>query len=218
MKRALNITGFATLLIMASAAYCQDNPSHRFSGTVINSTNPDSPTAAQMELTMSSGVCKITISPPLNGSGDCHIKRNDRETGRVEIVSDGPPAILWSGTIKGNLASGTFTIQDGKQTGTFYLAFIKQSDKAKPSETPVPLTPLRGSCTPAIESAITGEIEGWDGETIFKLDNGEIWQQAEYDYTYFYEYHPDVTIYLTSSGCRMKVEGESDTVVVKRIK
>jgi hypothetical protein len=77
---------------------------------------------------------------------------------------------------------------------------------------------LRGSCTPAIESAITGEIEGWDGETIFRLDNGEIWQQAEYDYTYFYEYHPDVTIYLTSSGCRMKVEGESDTVVVKRIK
>jgi hypothetical protein len=48
--------------------------------------------------------------------------------------------------------------------------------------------------------------------------NGQIWQQAEYDYTYFYEYHPDVTIYDTSAGCRMKVEDEEETVVVKRIK
>jgi hypothetical protein len=70
----------------------------------------------------------------------------------------------------------------------------------------------------AVESAITGEVHGWDGETIFKLDNGQIWQQAEYDYTYFYEYHPDVTIYATSGGCRLRVEDESDTVLVKRIK
>ena len=65
---------------------------------------------------------------------------------------------------------------------------------------------------------VSGDVEGWSGDTIFKLDNGQIWQQAEYDYTYFYEYHPDVTIYQTSSGCRMKVEDESDTVIVKRIK
>jgi hypothetical protein len=56
------------------------------------------------------------------------------------------------------------------------------------------------------------------GETIFKLDNGEIWQQAEYDYTYFDAYHPDVTIYQTSAGCRMRVEDEDETVIVKRIK
>ena len=43
-------------------------------------------------------------------------------------------------------------------------------------------------------------------------------EQAEYDYTYFYEYHPDVTIYETSSGCRMKVEDEDDTIIVRRIK
>jgi hypothetical protein len=76
----------------------------------------------------------------------------------------------------------------------------------------------RGSCSPAVESAITGEVHGWDGETVFKLHNGQIWQQAEYDYTYFYEYHPDVTIYATSGGCRLRVEDESDTVLVKRIK
>jgi hypothetical protein len=29
---------------------------------------------------------------------------------------------------------------------------------------------------------------------------------------------PDVTIYATQSGCRMKVEDENETVLVKRIK
>jgi hypothetical protein len=84
----------------------------------------------------------------------------------------------------------------------------------KPSES----LPVRSSCSPAVESTISGEIEGWDGDTIFKLDNGQIWQQAEYEYTYFYEYRPEVTIYQTSAGCRMKVEDETDTVLVKRIK
>jgi hypothetical protein len=78
--------------------------------------------------------------------------------------------------------------------------------------------PVRSSCSPGIESTISGEIEGWDGDTIFKLDNGQIWQQAEYDYTYFYAYRPDVTIYQTNAGCRMKVEDETETVLVKRIK
>jgi hypothetical protein len=47
-------------------------------------------------------------------------------------------------------------------------------------------------CTPAIETSISGGFNGWDGETIFKLSNGQIWQQAEYDYTYSYEYMPEV--------------------------
>jgi hypothetical protein len=76
----------------------------------------------------------------------------------------------------------------------------------------------RTSCSPAIESTISGEINGWDGETVFKLDNGQIWEQAEYSYTYFYAYRPDVTIYQTSSGCRMKVEDEDETILVRRIK
>jgi hypothetical protein len=36
----------------------------------------------------------------------------------------------------------------------------------------------RGDCAPAIETMIAGEFNGWEGETIFKLDNGQIWQQA----------------------------------------
>jgi hypothetical protein len=37
--------------------------------------------------------------------------------------------------------------------------------------------PARTSQQDVIESQIDGDFEGWDGETIFKLTNGEIWQQ-----------------------------------------
>ena len=132
----------------------------------------------------------------------------------------GPPTIAWSGTVKGNFASGTYTIDGGAQSGLFYLAMneTKEENLAPPPAAVPPPSQLRSGCVPAIESSITGEVHGWDGETIFKLDNGQIWQQAEYDYTYFYEYHPDVTIYHTSGGCKMKVEDEEETVIVKRIK
>ena len=76
----------------------------------------------------------------------------------------------------------------------------------------------RSDCVPAVENTIAGDFKGWDGETIFKLDNGQIWQQAEYDYSYSYSYRPDVTIYETSAGCRMKVEDENETILVRRIR
>ncbi len=73
-------------------------------------------------------------------------------------------------------------------------------------------------CAYAIESTISGDFEGWSGETVFKLDNGQIWEQAEYAYMYSYSYRPSVTIYPINSGCRMKVEDESETILVRRIK
>ena len=69
-----------------------------------------------------------------------------------------------------------------------------------------------------IESEIAGDFNGWDGETIFKLDNGQIWQQSEYDYEYEYAYRPKVTIYKTGGGYKMKVEGMEDTIYVRRLK
>jgi len=83
----------------------------------------------------------------------------------------------------------------------------------------IPRSPFAASsCSLAIESTISGDIKGWDGDTQFKLDNGQIWQQATTDYTSFYSYRPDVTIYQTNSGCRMKVDGKADTVLVKRVR
>jgi hypothetical protein len=68
-----------------------------------------------------------------------------------------------------------------------------------------PIAPVPG--TSAIESTIEGEFEGWDGDTIFKLDNGQIWQQAKYDYMYEYAYRPDATIYHTTGGWKKKAGG-----------
>ena len=69
-----------------------------------------------------------------------------------------------------------------------------------------------------IESKIDGEFEGWEGETIFKLENGQIWQQVTYSYTYHYAYRPEVVIYKTSGGYKMKVEGISEEIYVQQIK
>lgn len=101
-----------------------------------------------------------------------------------------------------------------------YTLRVFSTAQAAKQQTPTIVQPRApgSSCSPAIESSLSGEFNGWDGETIFKLDNGQIWQQAEYDYTYSYSYRPDITIYQTSSGCRMKVEDEEETIIVKRLK
>lgn len=75
-----------------------------------------------------------------------------------------------------------------------------------------------GGTPDVVETCIDGEFTGWEGETIFKLCNGQIWQQAEYDYNYSYAYRPDVVIYRTAAGYRMKVEDEEDTILVTRIR
>ena len=69
----------------------------------------------------------------------------------------------------------------------------------------------------AIESEIDGTFNGWDGDTIFKLTNGQIWQQDEYDYEYQYEYNPDVLIFRDGTNWKMKVEGMDETIRVKCI-
>jgi hypothetical protein len=70
-----------------------------------------------------------------------------------------------------------------------------------------------------IESHIEGDFEGWDGDTIFKLDNGQIWQQSSYSYYYHYAYHPAVVIYRSrEGGYRMRVADVEEVVDVQRIK
>jgi hypothetical protein len=74
-------------------------------------------------------------------------------------------------------------------------------------------------CNPAIETRISGDFNGWDDETIYKMDDGSIWRQTNYHYHYHYAYHPSVTIFPNRSGaCHILVEGDSDEGVdVERI-
>jgi len=72
-----------------------------------------------------------------------------------------------------------------------------------------------------VESHISGDYKGWEGDTIYKLDNGEIWEQDGAHYHYHYAYHPAVTIYPSGGRWRIKVDSDnydSLPVYVKRIK
>jgi hypothetical protein len=84
-------------------------------------------------------------------------------------------------------------------------------EAAAPSH-PATRNKVSTGCDPPIETHINGEFDGWEDEKkIYKMDNGQIWQQSNYHYHYHYAYHPSVLIYQTSYGnCHIKVEGDED--------
>lgn len=110
-----------------------------------------------------------------------------------------------------------------KSTGvsTLSQAQRKELDRWLTSYTDLLLAERKNSsgCDPAIETNIDGDFKGWEGETIYRLRNGQIWQQASYHYHYHYAYAPEVTIYSTARGCAMRVSGDDDEAIsVRRLK
>ena len=71
---------------------------------------------------------------------------------------------------------------------------------------------------PIIESQIDGTFEGFEGETIIKLMNGQIWQQSEYWYHYHYAFMPKVLIYKSSGNYKIKVDGVDKSIGVIRLR
>jgi hypothetical protein len=69
-----------------------------------------------------------------------------------------------------------------------------------------------------IKTKIDGDFEEWEGETIFKMINGSIWQQSSYAYTYHYAYMPDVIIYRKGGSYYMKVEDVDDEIQVTQLR
>jgi len=69
-----------------------------------------------------------------------------------------------------------------------------------------------------IENFIDGNFKGYDGNSSFKLVNGDVWKQ---DYTtgnvFANLFRPAVTISLSSEGYKMKIEGlNEDPILVKK--
>ena len=69
--------------------------------------------------------------------------------------------------------------------------------------------------TDVIKSSIDGEFTGWAGDSVYKLNNGQKWQQSVYKYEYKYAYSPDVVVYNDGTQMRMNVAGTS--AKVKRV-
>jgi hypothetical protein len=78
--------------------------------------------------------------------------------------------------------------------------------------------PHVGTTSDVIESKVNGAFNGWDGETVLKLMNGQIWKQSAYHYEYHYAYMPDVLIYKSGTRYKMLVDGTDEAVYVERIK
>ncbi len=68
-----------------------------------------------------------------------------------------------------------------------------------------------------VTSRIEGEFTGTEDETVFRLDNGQVWQQIGYRYRYRYRYRPQVTIEGSSSRATMLVEGFNEPIKVRRL-
>jgi hypothetical protein len=68
-----------------------------------------------------------------------------------------------------------------------------------------------------IESKIDDDFEGYESGNIYKLRNGQIWEQTSSRYRYRYKYAPDVIIFMRNGSYQMQVEGMDDPVTVERI-
>lgn len=66
-----------------------------------------------------------------------------------------------------------------------------------------------------VESRVDGESEGFNGETVFKLRNGQIWLQTDGYYRYRYKYAPEVLIYRSKGGWKLRLEGIDRAVTVR---
>jgi hypothetical protein len=69
-----------------------------------------------------------------------------------------------------------------------------------------------------IESNIDGNFKGYDGNTSFRLVNQDVWKQDYPTGTIFTNlFRPAVTIYLSSEGYKMIIEGVvEDPILVKK--
>lgn len=61
-------------------------------------------------------------------------------------------------------------------------------------------------------------FEGFEHDKIFKLLNGQIWQQTSFTYKYSFKFSPKVTIYKSGTSYKMIVDGVDGTITVERLK
>jgi hypothetical protein len=74
------------------------------------------------------------------------------------------------------------------------------------------------SAVEEIESRIVGKFEGWRGGTLFRLENGQVWQQSGQGRFIYRADSPVVTIRRAALGSyRLRVAGLNRSITVRRI-
>lgn len=72
-----------------------------------------------------------------------------------------------------------------------------------------------------ISSRIINDFDGWDGRTVFRLENGQVWVQKDVNSTMSWRgsSHPIATIKRKAfNSYLLKIEGANKSVRVKRVK
>jgi len=67
-----------------------------------------------------------------------------------------------------------------------------------------------------IHTKLIGAFTGYHDGAVFRLDNGQAWQQRRYSYKYKYKYRPNVHIYRDGSGYMLAVDCMSEPIEVVR--
>lgn len=65
---------------------------------------------------------------------------------------------------------------------------------------------------------IIGEFLGWNGNTVFNLSDGSVWQQAKHDVLFFRALNPEVQITNSGGSFFLQVKGVDRKIMVRKIK
>ncbi len=71
-----------------------------------------------------------------------------------------------------------------------------------------------------IQTRLIGEFRGWDANSIFTFENGQVWRTRQKKKVKYPKkvVNPEVTIYKTLGGYRMRIEGYRQNCAIKRVK
>ena len=73
--------------------------------------------------------------------------------------------------------------------------------------------------TQQMQSRYDGEFTGWSGNTLFRLENGQVWKQSQSGRVDFRASRPLVTIKRSTLGSyRLNVQGLDQSIRVERVK
>jgi hypothetical protein len=69
-----------------------------------------------------------------------------------------------------------------------------------------------------METRMDGDFTGWDGGTVFRFTNGQVWRQVSFGTVRQFVRSPKVTLVATGGGWRLQVEGVPQSIYVSRVR
>lgn len=68
-----------------------------------------------------------------------------------------------------------------------------------------------------VDSYISGDFEGWDGDAVYALDDGSRWELVNYSYLYAYQFRPRTIVWRDGDRFFMEVQGMQDRQEVQEV-